>query len=152
MSLNALVPCSLPAAKAAGAAPAFQLGAVEYSGLCSSSKYDVLLGSATLAGGTAALDITSILGNDATNTIPVARNAACIFEGWLGAATGAVIGGAAAPTAAGAEFAGRLVIGAVAPNQTNTLNISATNVDGSIAGASTAVVGFRLYVPKVGFY
>ena len=151
MSLNALVPSSFPGAKAASNAN-MSLGACDYSGLCASSKYDVLIGTATLNAGTRALVVTDILGNDATGSIPVARNNACIFEGWLGAATGAVIGGAAAPASAGAEFTGRLVIAGVAPAETNTLTIYATNVDGSLAGASTAVVGYRLYVPKPGFY
>jgi hypothetical protein len=151
MSLNALVPCSLPAARAAGAAPGIELGACEYSGLNSTSKYDVLFGTVTLAVGTATLNIASILGNDATNTIPVARNNACVFEGWQGSATGAAVAGALAANS-GAGYVGRLVIGGVAPAQTNTLTISAINADGSILNTSTAVVGFRLYVPKPGFY
>jgi len=150
MSLNALVPCSFPGAKAASNAN-MSLGACDYAGLCASSKYDVLIGTATLNAGSRALDVTAILGNDSTGSIPAARNNACIFEGWLGAAVGAVIN-AAAPASAGAEFTGRLVIAGVAPNETNTLTIYATNVDGSLAGASTAVVGYRLYVPKPGYY
>lgn len=150
MSLNALVPSSFPGAKAASNAN-MSLGACDYSGLCASSKYDVLIGTATLNGaGSRALVVTEILGNDATGSIPAARNAACIFEGWLGAATGAVIN-AAAPASAGAQFTGRLVIAGVAPNETNTLTIYSTNVDGSLA-ASAAVVGYRLYVPKPGYY
>ena len=151
MSLNALVPCSLPAAKSAGAAPGIVLGACEYSGLNSTSAYDVLFGTVTLAVGTATLNIASILGNDSTNTIPAARNAACIFEGWQGSATGAAVAGALAANS-GAGYVGRLVIAGVAPAQTNTLTISAINADGSILNTSTAVVGFRLYVPKPGFY
>jgi hypothetical protein len=151
MSLNALVPSSFAGAKAASNAN-MSLGACDYSGLCASSKYDVLIGTATLAAGLRALVVTDILGNDSTGSIPAARNAACIFEGWLGAATGAVIGGGVNAAAQGAEFTGRLVIAGVAPNETNTLTIYATNVDGSLAGAATSVVGYRLYVPKPGFY
>jgi hypothetical protein len=129
------------------------LGACDYSGLCASSKYDVLIGTATLAAGLRALVVTDILGNDSTGSIPAARNAACIFEGWLGAATGAVVqAGVPAAPSQGAEYTGRLVIAGAAPNETNTLTIYATNVDGSLANASTAVVGYRLYVPKPGYY
>ena len=162
MSLNALVPSSVgsqqdPAAKSVSGGATFQLGSTDYAGLCQTSKYDILVGTATLAAGFKTVAITSVLGNTPNGggagipAIPAARNAACIFEGWLGAATGAVIN-AAATTAAGAQFAGRLAIGGAAPAQTNTLTVYATNVDGSICANSTAVVGFRLYVPKEGYY
>lgn len=163
MSLNALVPSSIgslqdPAAKAVSAAT-YQIGSVDYAGLCNTSKYDILVGTATLngAGALRAMVVTPVLGNTPNGggagvvAIPAARNAGCIFEGWLGAATGAAIA-AAAPAAAGAQFAGRLVIAGAAPNETNTLTVYATNVDGSICLNSTAVVGFRLYVPKEGYY
>ena len=162
MSLNALVPSSVgslqdPAAKAVSAAT-YQLGATDYAGLCNTSKYDILVGTATLAGGTRAMVITSVLGNTPNGggvgvpAIPAARNAGCIFEGWLGSVEAAAAGGAANPALAGAQFQGKLVIGGAAPNQTNTLTVYATAVDGSATAASTAVVGFRLYVPKEGYY
>lgn len=162
MSLNALVPSSIgslqdPAAKAVSTAN-YQLGATDYAGLCNTSKYDILVGTATLNAGTRAIVITSVLGNTPNGggagvpAIPAARNAGCIFEGWLGSVEAAAPAGAAAAATAGAQFNGKLVIAGVAPAQTNTLTIYATAVDGSLTGASTAVVGFRLYVPKEGYY
>jgi len=162
MSLNALVPSSIgslqdPAAKAVSTAN-FQIGSTDYAGLCNTSKYDILVGTATLALGTRAMVITSVLGNTPNGggvgvpAIPPLRNAGCIFEGWLGSVEAAAAGAGAATPLEGAQFQGKLVIGGAAPNQTNTLSIFATQVSGAAAATSTAVVGFRLYVPKEGYY
>ena len=164
MSLNALVPSSVgsqqdPAAKSVSGAT-FQIGSTDYAGLCNTSKYDILVGTATLngAGALNAMNITSVLGNTPNGggagvpAIPAARNAACIFEGWLGSVEAAAAGGGVNAALAGAQFQGKLVIAGVAPNQTNSLSIYATAVDGTLTAASTAVVGFRLYVPKEGYY
>ena len=163
MSLNALVPSSVgslqdPAAKSVSGGATFQLGSTDYAGLCQTSKYDILVGTATLAAGFKTVAITSVLGNTPNGggagipAIPAARNAACIFEGWLGSVEAAAAGGGVNAALAGAQFQGKLVIAGVAPNQTNSLSIYATAVDGTLTAASTAVVGFRLYVPKEGYY
>jgi hypothetical protein len=161
MSLNALVPNTigdqqLIAAKAVSGV-GFQLGSTDYAGLCNTSKYDILVGTATLATGFKTFAVTSVLGNTPNGGgagvvgIPAARNAGCIFEGWLGSTQNAAVA-AAAPALQGAQFNGRLVIAGVAPAETNTLTIAATAVDGSIVNTSTALVGYRIYVPKEGFY
>jgi hypothetical protein len=163
MSLNALVPSSVgsqqdPAAKSVAGGATFQLGSTDYAGLCQTSKYDVLVGTATLAGGFKTVAITSVLGNTPNGGgagivgIPAARNAGCIFEGWLGSVQAAAPAAGAAAALEGAQFNGKLVIAGVAPAETNTLTIYATAVNGSLSATSTALVGFRIYVPKEGYY
>jgi hypothetical protein len=162
MSLNALVPSSVGSQQAVAAksvsAATYQIGSVDYAGLCNTSKYDILVGTATLNAGSRAMVITSVLGNTPNGggagvpAIPPARNAGCIFEGWLGSVEAAAAGAGANGALAGAQFQGKLVIAGVAPAESNTLTVYATAVDGTLTGASTAVVGFRLYVPKEGYY
>ena len=137
MSLNALGVSQLNRKAASSVAPVFSYTSGNYAGV-SSSRFDEVLGTATLAAGTIAIPF-SIL------DIPSAGvAAACIIEAWNNNQPAG-----AGPATAGAKYVGNMVF-AAGPPETAILNINALDDAGApIVGAgSAATIAFRVYIPR----
>lgn len=134
MSLNALGTSQLNLKAATSAAPVFSYTSGNYAGL-SSSRFDEILGTATLAAGTIAIPLSTL-------DIPSgAVAAACIIEAWQNNSAAGVA------NFSGAKYVGNVVF-AAGPPQTATLNINALAADGTLVNTSIATIAFRLLVPR----
>jgi hypothetical protein len=112
---------------------------MEYSGLGSPANYDVIFGTATLgAGGTLAFPITGAVNS-------AAQANACVFEVWL--AVGPAVPAAGAPTV-GAKYSGIAVFAAGVA----TVTLNALDDTGAAIAAARNPLGFRFYVPRVGYF
>jgi hypothetical protein len=134
MSLNALGTSQLNLKAATSAAPVFSYTSGNYAGL-SSSRFDEILGTATLANGTIAIPLSAL-------DIPSAPIAAsCIIEAWMNNSAAGV-----------ANFSGAKYVGVIAfaagPPATATLTINALNADGTLLNTSIATIGFRVFIPR----
>jgi len=140
MSLNSLGVSQLDVKAGAGAG--YSWGSMEYSGLGSPANYDVIFGTATLgAGGTIAFPITGAVNS-------AAQANACVFEVWL--AVGPAVPAAGAATV-GAKFSG-IAVFAAGPPAVTTVTINALDDTGAAIAAARNPLGFRIYVPRVGYF
>lgn len=134
MSLNALGTSQLNLKAATSAAPLFSYTSGNYAGL-SSSRFDEIIGTATLAAGTIAIPLSAL-------DIPSAAvAAACIIEAWQNNSAAGVA------NFSGAKFVGNVVF-AAGPPATATLNINALDTAGALINTSVATIAFRLLVPR----
>lgn len=134
MSLNALGTSQLNLKAATSAAPVFSYTSGNYAGV-SSSRFDEILGTATLAAGTIAIPLSAL-------DIPsgaVAGN--CIIEAWMNNSAAGVA------NFSGAKYVGNIVF-AVGPPATATLNINALDTAGALINTSVATIGFRVFIPR----
>jgi hypothetical protein len=107
--------------------------------LASKGNYDVIFGTATLgAGGTLAFPITGAVNS-------AAQANACVFEVWL--AVGPAVPAAGAPTV-GAKYSGIAVFAAGVA----TVTLNALDDTGAAIAAARNPLGFRFYVPRVGYF
>ena len=134
MSLNALGTSQLNLKAATSAAPVFSYTSGNYAGL-SSSRFDEILGTATLAAGTIAIPLSAL-------DIPSAAVAGnCIIEAWMNNSAAGVA------NFSGAKYVGQIVF-AVGPPATATLNINALDTAGALINTSVATIGFRVFIPR----
>lgn len=121
----------------AGSAANYSFGSMPFSGLGSTSDYDVYFGTATLTAGTRQIPL-SILD---IPSVPVA--ARCIVEAWW-----ANVAAGAGNATSGAKCVGVVVYTAGAPD-TVALTLNSLDATGALVATSTGNIAFRLYVPKV---
>jgi len=134
MSLNALGTSQLNLKAATSAAPVFSYTSGNYAGL-SSSRFDEIIGTATLAAGTVAIPLSAL-------DVPSgAVAAACIVEAWQNNSAAGVA------NFSGAKYVGNVVF-AAGPPATATLNINALDALGALVNTSIATIAFRLLVPR----
>jgi hypothetical protein len=134
MSLNALGTSQLNLKAATSAAPVFSYTSGNYAGV-SSSRFDEILGTATLAAGTIAIPLSAL-------DIPSAAVAsACIIEAWQNNSAAGVA------NFSGAKYVGVIVF-AAGPPATATLTINALADAGTLVNTSVATIGFRVYIPR----
>lgn len=146
MSLNALGVSQLarPALASGGVGTTFTLGAGSYAGL-TPANYDVILGeTGAFNNGVSTVNL------GITNVTSVAQAAGCIVECFLQVPL------APQPPVAnvavqGVKYGGTVVYTAGAPD-TAIMNLYALAADGSVVATFTGVCGFRVYVPREGFY
>lgn len=134
MSLNALGTSQLNRKAATSAAPVFSYTSGNYAGV-SSSGFDEILGTATLAAGTIAIPLSPL-------DIPSAGVAAsCIIEAWMNNSAAGV-----------ANFSGAKYVGVIAfaagPPAAATLTINALDTAGALINTSIATIGFRVHIPR----
>lgn len=134
MSLNALGLSQLNLKASTSVAPVFSYTSGNYAGL-SSSRFDTLLGTATLAAGTIAIPLSAL-------DIPSAAVAgACIIEAWQNNSAAGVA------NFSGAKYVG-VVVFAAGPPATAILTINALDTAGALVNTSVATLGFRVYIPR----
>lgn len=146
MSLNALGVSQLarPALASGGVGTTFTLGAGSYAGL-TPANFDVIVGK------TGAFNNgVSVVNLGITNITSVAQAAGCIVECWLEVplVPQPPVANAAVQ---GIKYGGTVVYTAGAPD-TALMNLYALAADGSVLGTFTGTCGFRVYVPRVGFF
>ena len=135
MSLNALGVSQLNLKAATSAAPLFSYTSGNYAGV-SSSRFDEILGTATLAIGTIAIPL-SIL------DIPSAAVAgACIIEAWMNNSAAGVA------NFSGAKYVGHITVAGGPPITSATLTINALADAGTLVGGSVATIAFRVLIPR----
>ena len=134
MSLNALGVSQLNLKAATSAAPVFSYTSGNYAGV-SSSRFDEIIGTATLAVGTIAIPLSAL----DIPSAPVA--AACIIEAWQNNSAAGVA------NFSGAKYVGQIVF-AAGPPATATLNINALDATGALVNTSIATIAFRVLIPR----
>ena len=134
MSLNALGVSQLNLKAATSAAPVFSYTSGNYAGV-SSSRFDEIVGTATLAAGTIAIPLSAL----DIPSAPVA--AACIIEAWQNNSAAGVA------NFSGAKYVGQIVF-AAGPPATATLNINALDATGALVNTSIATIAFRVLIPR----
>jgi hypothetical protein len=135
MSLNALGVSQLNLKAATSAAPVFSYTSGNYAGV-SSSRFDEIIGTATLALGTIAIPL-SIL------DIPSAAVAgACIIEAWMNNSAAGVA------NFSGAKYVGHITVAGGPPITSATLTINALADAGTLVGGSVATIAFRVLIPR----
>ena len=134
MSLNALGVSQLNLKAATSAAPLFSYTSGNYAGV-SSSRFDEIVGTATLAAGTIAIPLSAL----DIPSAPVA--AACIIEAWQNNSAAGVA------NFSGAKYVGQIVF-AAGPPATATLNINALDANGALVAGSVATIAFRVLIPR----
>ena len=135
MSLNALGVSQLNLKAATSAAPVFSYTSGNYAGV-SSSRFDEIIGTATLAIGTIAIPL-SIL------DIPSAAVAgACIIEAWMNNSAAGVA------NFSGAKYVGHITVAGGPPITSATLTINALADAGTLVGGSVATIAFRVLIPR----
>ena len=135
MSLNALGVSQLNLKAATSAAPVFSYTSGNYAGV-SSSRFDEIVGTATLAAGTIAIPL-SILD---IPSAPVA--AACIIEAWQNNSAAGVA------NFSGAKYVGHITVAGGPPITSATLTINALADAGTLVGGSVATIAFRVLIPR----
>jgi len=146
MSLNSLGVSQLarPALASGGAGTTFSLGAGSYAGL-TPANYDVILGE------TGAFNAgVSVVKIGIATVTAVAQAAGCIVECFLQVPL-APQPPIAATAVQGTKYGGTVVYTAGVPD-TCVVNLYALQADGSVLGTFNGVCGFRIYVPRVGFF
>jgi hypothetical protein len=146
MSLNALGVSQLarPALSSAGAGTTFSLGAGSYAGL-TPANYDVVVGTTgAFVAGVSTVNL-SIL-----NVTSVAQAAGCIVECFLQVPL-VPQPPIAAAVVQGVKYGGTVVYTAGAPD-TAIMNLYALAADGSVLATFVGTCGFRVYIPRVGFF
>ena len=135
MSLNALGSSQLNLkAQTSLVAPVHSFTSGNYAGV-SSSRFDEILGTATLAAGTIAIPLSAL-------DIPSAAvAAACIIEAWQNNSAAGVA------NFSGAKYVGQMVY-AAGPPATATLNINALDANGALINTSVATIAFKVYIPR----
>ena len=135
MSLNALGVSQLNLKAATSAAPVFSYTSGNYAGV-SSSRFDEIIGTATLALGTIAIPL-SIL------DIPSAAVAgACIIEAWMNNSAAGVA------NFSGAKYVGHITVAGGPPITSATLTINALADAGTLVNTSIATIAFRVLIPR----
>ena len=134
MSLNALGVSQLNLKAATSLAPVFSYTSGNYAGV-SSSRFDEIIGTATLAIGTIAIPLSPL-------DIPSAAVAgACIIEAWMNNSAAGVA------NFSGAKYVGHIVF-AAGPPATATLTINALADAGTLVAGSIATIAFRVLIPR----